>query len=102
MKDGLHSEHLKGASLGKQDPARHQNGGGASVEQDDSIRALQPGPRHVLTPSTHCMCIVRAPHTHCIKHVHACLAGCAVQAGAGYRAGPDPHDADPDCKQFMV
>ena len=102
MKEGLHSEHLKGASLGKQDPVRHQKGDGVSVVQGDSIRALQPGPHHVLMPSTHCMCIVRAPHVHCIKYVHACLTGCAVKAGAGYRAGSDLHDADPNCKQLVV
>ena len=42
MKEGLHSEHHKRASLGKQDPVRHQKGGGVSVVQGDSIRALTP------------------------------------------------------------
>ena len=98
----MHSEHFKGAKLGKQDPVRHQKGGGASIVQGGSIRALQPGPRHTLIPSTHCMCAVCAPHVHCIKHVYACLAGCVVQAGAGYRARSDPQDAVPDCKQFVV
>lgn len=94
-KDGSRSRCLREASLGKQGSSKTS----VRTRHEYGRRGLPEGTCGPASPNTD-PCAVCAAYKACALRVSH--AGCALQPGAGGRAGPDLHHTGPDCKRFMV